>query len=95
MSISLSEVRHIALLARLRFSDEEETVLASEMNNILAYVDKLKEVNVDDVPAMAHAFENATSMRPDELKSRISRSEALSNAPVADGQFVHVPKLIN
>jgi aspartyl-tRNA(Asn)/glutamyl-tRNA(Gln) amidotransferase subunit C len=95
MSISISEVRHIASLARLRFSEAEETVLAAEMNTILSYVDKLKEVDVDDVSPMAHAIENTSAMRPDEWNSRISRSEALRNAPAADGQLIHVPKVIN
>lgn len=94
MAISREEVRHIAELARLRFSDEEETRMAQEMGRILDYVDKLNELDTTGVPPMSHVLDIHNAFREDEVEQRISHEDALKNAPDADSDYFRVPKVI-
>ncbi len=95
MSISKDEVRYIASLARLRFTEAEEDRLAHEMNDMLDYVDQLRTLDTSEVPPMAHVLDLNNVTRPDELEERISHDEALRNAPDADGDYFRVPKVID
>lgn len=94
MSVSLEEVRRIARLARLRFDPEEEERLAREMSAILGYMETLEELDTTDVPPTSHVLDLTDVARPDEARQRISREEALRNAPDADGEYFRVPKVI-
>ncbi len=95
MAITREEVRHIARLARLRFSDEEEGRMAEEMGRILDYVDKLDELDTTGVPPMSHVLDIHNVMREDEVEARIGREDALKNAPDADDAYFRVPKVID
>jgi aspartyl-tRNA(Asn)/glutamyl-tRNA(Gln) amidotransferase subunit C len=94
MSVSREEVRHIAELARLQFSDEEEEKMADELSSILDYVDKLDELDTSGVPPMSHVLDVANVERPDDVAARIDRDQALENAPDTDGRYFRVPKVI-
>lgn len=94
MSITVDDVRHIATLARLRFSDDEQQRLAGELSRILDYVDHLNELDTTDVPPMAHVFDAPDVFRPDRAEQRITRDEALASAPDGDGRYFRVPKVI-
>ena len=95
MSVSVDEVQRIASLARLRFSESEEKELAGQMSRILDYMEKLNELDTSGVPAMSHVLDLKNVFRDDEVSSRISREEALKNAPDADGTYFRVPKVID
>lgn len=92
--ITLDEVRYIARLARLEFSPEDEERLAREMNDILAYMEKLNELDTSSVPPMSHVLDLVNVFRDDRVEQRISRDDALENAPDADGEYFRVPKVI-
>lgn len=94
MSITVEEVRYIAELARLRFEPEEEERLARQMSDILAYMEKLNELDTAAIPPMSHVLDLYNVFRDDAVEQRISREEALSNAPDADGEYFRVPKVI-
>lgn len=94
MSVTTSQVRYIASLARLRFTEEEEKRLADEMNEILGYVEKLNELDTTGVPPMSHVIDLNNVVREDVVESRISRDEALKNAPDADSAYIRAPKVI-
>lgn len=94
MAISVEDVRYIAELARLRFSEDEEERLAHEMSVILDYMEKLGELDTTGVPPMAHVLDLENVFREDRAEARISREEALQNAPDADGTYFRVPKVI-
>ncbi len=94
MAVSIDEVRYIARLARLRFSEEEEARLAEEMSRILGYMDQLGELDTAGVPPMSHVLDLHNITREDTARARISRDEALQNAPDADGKHFRVPKVI-
>ncbi len=94
MSVSVDEVRRLARLARLRFSDEEEVRLASEMTTILDYMDLLREVDTTGVEPLHHVHDLENVFRADVPTPRITRDEALESAPDTDGTYFRVPKVI-
>lgn len=95
MSISIEEVHYIASLARLRFSEEEEERLAGQMSRILEYMEQLNELDTTGVPPMAHVLDLTNVFREDDARTRITREEALRNAPDADDEYFRVPKVID
>lgn len=94
MSLTAADVRYIARLARLRFTEDEQERLAHEMSVVLDYMDQLAEVDTDGVAPLAHVLDLANVTRPDEAEARISRDEALRAAPDTDGTYFRVPKVI-
>ncbi len=94
MTITRTEVAAIARLARLDFSALEMEVLADQMTAILQYMRQLDELDTDGVPPMAHAMPQSNVFRPDEARQRITREEALRNAPDAGEAFFRVPRVI-
>ena len=94
MSISRDEVRHVAELARLNFSDEEEAKMAEEMSQILDYVEKLNELDTSGVPPMSHVLDVTNVFREDEIESRIDQEQALEPAPESDGAHFQVPQVV-
>ena len=94
MSVTIDQVRYIASLARLRFTEEEEKRLADEMNEVLGYVEKLNELDTTGVPPMSHVLDLNNVVRADVVETRISRDEALKNAPDADSAYIRAPKVI-
>lgn len=94
MAVTVKEVKYIASLARLRFTDEQERRLAGQMSEILDYVEKLNELDTSAVPPMSHVLDLYNVTRKDEVEQRITRDEALENAPDADSEYFRAPKVI-
>jgi len=92
--ITLEQVRHVALLARLRLSADEETRLQADMSSMLGYVEKLNELDTKDVPPTAQVGEPGTPMRDDEVTNRPAPDDMLANAPARHGNFFKVPQII-
>ena len=92
--ITLEQVRHVALLARLRLSSTEEEALRADMDEMLAYVDKLNELDTKDVPPTAQVGEAGMPMRDDEVTNQPAADAMLANAPSRDRNYFKVPKII-
>ena len=88
------DVRYVAKLARIRLTDSEAAMFQGQLADVLAYADKLREVDVSGVEASAHASPIFNVFREDEARDWFTPEEALSNAPrQANGLFV-VPKVV-
>ncbi|OBZ16224.1 asparaginyl/glutamyl-tRNA amidotransferase subunit C [Bacillus sp. FJAT-27264] len=88
MSITVKDVQHVAKLARLQLSPEEEATFTEQMNAILQYAEKLNELNTENVKPTTHVLQVSNVMRDDVVKESLSQEEALLNAPdQEDGQF--------
>jgi len=88
------DVKDVAHLARVRLSPEEEHKLGKQLDDILSYIEKLREVDVSDVEPTAHAFPLVNVTRRDEARPSLSHLEAMQNAPLkANGLFM-VPKIV-
>jgi aspartyl-tRNA(Asn)/glutamyl-tRNA(Gln) amidotransferase subunit C len=88
------DVRTVASLARLRFSDDELASFTTQFNQILAYVEKLNEVDTTGVEPMASVLDTHNVLRDDEPGPMLSSAEALANAPRKTEGFFSVPKVI-
>ncbi len=94
MKITKAEVEHVALLARLELTEEEAETFTGQMDAILAYVDKLNELDTDGIVPTAHAVPMENAFRPDEVTPSIGVGNALANAPKRAESFFRVPKVI-
>jgi aspartyl-tRNA(Asn)/glutamyl-tRNA(Gln) amidotransferase subunit C len=94
VAVTLKDVEHIAELARLKFSGEELGDFTHQLNEILKYVEKLDELDTENVEPLSHPIEGNNAFREDKLRPSISREEALKNAPDKDDEFFKVPKVI-
>jgi aspartyl-tRNA(Asn)/glutamyl-tRNA(Gln) amidotransferase subunit C len=88
------DVNYVAHLARISLSPEEGQKMASQLGQILSYIEKLNELDVSQVEPTAHAVPLVNVTRPDEVRPSLTAEEALRNAPAkANGLFV-VPKIV-
>lgn len=94
MAISREEVKHIAHLARLTLTEEEITLYSKQLNNILKYIDKLNELDVDQIEPMSHVLDIINVMREDKHLPSLSREEVMANAPDYDGEHFKVPRVL-
>ena len=100
MKVSEKDVVHVAELANLELSAAEQARMVQDLNAILDYVERLKQLDTTDVPPMAQvATRHGETMRADETRPCLPRPEALGNAPdpgLAAGEpaFFKVPKVI-
>ena len=92
--ITLEEVEHVARLARLELRPEEKERMRRELDGILAYIDKLRALDIDGVEPTSHAVPLTNIMRDDEPRPSFPRDEMLANAPDPHGGFFRVPKII-
>ncbi|MBP9120295.1 MAG: Asp-tRNA(Asn)/Glu-tRNA(Gln) amidotransferase subunit GatC [Ignavibacterium sp.] len=94
MAVTKKDVEKIAELARLKFTDKELENFTPQMNEILSYMDKLNELDTENVNPLSHPVEQTNVFREDELKLSISTENALKNAPSKDEHHFKVPKVI-
>jgi len=94
MKISPEEVAKVAMLSRLDLPQEKLELFAGQLGDILDYMDKLGELDTDNVEPMYSPVTHTTVLRKDEMKKDYSREEVLSNAPEQDGQFFIVPRIV-
>jgi aspartyl-tRNA(Asn)/glutamyl-tRNA(Gln) amidotransferase subunit C len=94
MAVTRKDVEYIAELARLKFKDEELDSFTSQLNQILKYIEKLDELDTEDVEPLSHPVENENVFRKDEVKPCVNREDALNNAPDKNDEFFKVPKVM-
>ncbi|MCC5913211.1 MAG: Asp-tRNA(Asn)/Glu-tRNA(Gln) amidotransferase subunit GatC [Balneolaceae bacterium] len=95
MSVTKEDVHYVANLARLQLKDEEAEGLKEDMNKILGYMEKLEELDTENVEPLEHVTEvTASKFRKDEAKEPLSHDDALKNAPDADSDYFRVPRVI-
>ena len=94
MSVDSTTVARIANLARLSVDEEKLDALAGELNNILAWIEQLGEVNTDDVPPMASVADVTLPMREDAVTDGGIAGDVLANGPETDHGFYVVPKVV-
>ncbi len=91
--IDESTVHHVARLARLRLSPQEEQVMQRELSGILGHIDAIRAMDLDDVPPTTHVIALENVLRADVPTPGLSRDEALREAnDVVDGSF-GVPRM--
>jgi len=94
MAITIDEVKRIAALAKLQFDDTSLKEMAHDLERIVEYVEKLKELDVSDVPETSHVIEMKNILREDRVEPWLDHEEALRNAPAKKQGYFSVPKVI-
>lgn len=106
MKVTEKDVAYVAELANLELTDRERQRMLKDLNSILDYIDHLNELDTSNVPPMAqisaaHSESDSSgpvaasaSLREDTLVPCLPHGEAMKNAPVTDGEFFKVPKVI-
>lgn len=92
--ISREEVAHMAALSRLSVNEEEQDLFARQIGDILAYMDVLARVDTSDVEPLYSPAQHPGPLREDKAEHRRTRTEVLSNAPEADGEYFIVPRIV-
>ena len=89
MTLSREQVRHVALLARLGLEDGEEEFYAAQLSGILGHIERLGQLDTEDIPPTAQVVELENPLRDDVSEPGLSQAQALAGAPAAaDGYFV-------
>ncbi|MEO6611954.1 MAG: Asp-tRNA(Asn)/Glu-tRNA(Gln) amidotransferase subunit GatC [Chitinophagaceae bacterium] len=94
MEVNDALVEKLAHLSRLQFNDTEKAEIKNDLQRMIGFVEKLKELDLDGVEPQLFMSQEVNVLRDDEVKGSISREEALKNAPLHDEQFFKVPKVI-
>ena len=89
--IDRDQVLHVARLARLRLTDEEIERMTGELSSILDHIEKIGELDLDDVAPTSHVTELENVLRADEPRPSLPRERALAEAPDDDGEGFRVP----
>ena len=95
VTLSRSEVEHVAYLARLGLTDEELDRLEGELNHILDQYAILAELPTDDIPPTAQTIELENILREDMVRPSLPVEAVLSNAPARQGDFIVVPAILD
>jgi len=88
------EIGHVALLARLKLSDEEKELFSRQVGSIIEYIDKMNQLDIKDIEPTAHVLQVSNVFREDTSRPSLSREKALQNAPESNDNFYRVPKII-
>jgi aspartyl-tRNA(Asn)/glutamyl-tRNA(Gln) amidotransferase subunit C len=94
MKVDVATVRRLAELSKLSFSENEETEMVDGLNEMIAFVDKLKELDTANVEPLVFMTEETNVLREDVVEVPITQADALKNAPSKDMYYFRVPKVI-
>ncbi len=94
MAITRETVEHVARLARLSLGEEEAEQFTGQLGNILAYVEKIRDLDTENVEPLTYPVPMKAMMRDDIVEPSLLQEEALAGAPeIQDGMF-KVPRII-
>lgn len=94
MKIDTKVVDELAHLARLSYENEAKQEIVTELNKIIAFVEKLDEINTDGIDPLIYMVDETNVARKDTMKQDVSQDEGLKNAPKKDSDYFRVPKVI-
>lgn len=94
MTLDQETLDKIAHLARLEIREGDREKMLADMNNIVAFVEKLKEVDTTGVEPLTTMTHEVNAMREDNVKELLTKEEALKLAPKRDADFFRVPKVL-
>ena len=94
MSDSKIDVSYVAELARLELTSEELALFQTQLNDIVKYVEKISEVDIEGVEPMMHGKKLSNAFREDVVRPSLEREKALGNAPARVGDEFLLPKIV-
>ena len=94
MTIDLKTIKHISKLSRISVDDVKADKLAGDLNSIFDFIEKLNELNTDNVEPLTSVAETTLKLRADEVKSKNIRDQILKNSPEENEDFFVVPRVV-
>ena len=94
MTIDLKTIKHISKLSRISVDDAKANKLAGDLNSIFDFIEKLNELNTDNVEPLTSVAETTLRLRVDEVKSENIRDQILKNSPEENEDFFVVPRVV-
>jgi aspartyl-tRNA(Asn)/glutamyl-tRNA(Gln) amidotransferase subunit C len=94
MTINLKTIKHISKLSRISVDDEKAKKLAGDMNSIFDFIEKLKELDTENIEPLTSVAETTLKLRVDEVKSGNIREDVLKNSPDENEDFFVVPRVV-
>jgi aspartyl-tRNA(Asn)/glutamyl-tRNA(Gln) amidotransferase subunit C len=94
MTIDLKTIKHISKLSRISVDDAKADKLAGDLNSIFEFIEKLNELNTDNVEPLTSVAETTLKLRADEVKSENIRDKILKNSPEENEDFFVVPRVV-
>jgi aspartyl-tRNA(Asn)/glutamyl-tRNA(Gln) amidotransferase subunit C len=94
MEVNDALVDHLSELARLEFNSQDKEEIKKDLQRMISFVEKLKELDTTGITPVSHMSQEVNRLREDLAQVSISRQEALQNAPLTDGLYFKVPKVI-
>jgi len=94
MTIDLKTIKHISKLSRISVDDEKAKKLAEDMNSIFDFIEKLKELDTENIEPLTSVAETTLKLRVDEVKSGNIREQVLKNSPDENEDFFVVPRVV-
>ncbi|MFN4233353.1 MAG: Asp-tRNA(Asn)/Glu-tRNA(Gln) amidotransferase subunit GatC [Bacteroidia bacterium] len=94
MQVDDKLIDKLAHLARLEFENEAKEEIKKDLTRILSFVEKLNELNTDNVEPLIYITEEVNVLREDIVKQTITQDEALKNAPKHDSDYFRVPRVV-
>ncbi len=95
MPLTVEEVRHIATLARLALTSEEEARFAEQLSDVLDYADRLQAVDTSEISPTATVLPLQAPLRPDQARPCPPLQAILSNAPDQQDRQFRVPRVLD
>ncbi len=94
MNISVEDIKHLLRLSKLHFNQEEVDYYLKDLQKIIEYVNKLSEIDLEDVIPTSHILPLNNVFREDEVRQSMAASEILKNAPDTQENCFHVPQVV-
>ena len=94
MTIDLKTIKHISKLSRISVDDAKANKLAGDLNSIFDFIEKLNELNTDNVEPLTSVAEITLKLRADEVKNENIRDQILKNSPDENEDFFVVPRVV-
>jgi len=94
MTINLKTIKHISKLSRISVDSEKAKKLVGDMNSIFSFIEKLNELNTDNIEPLTSVAETTLKLRVDEVKSGNIREKVLKNSPDENEDFFVVPRVV-
>ena len=94
MKLDKNTVKRIADLSKLEFTSDETPAILKDMNQMLEFIDQLKELDTTNIDPLIHMTEDENILREDDAITGASQQEALKNAPSKDSTYFKIPKVL-
>ena len=94
MGVNNKLIQDIAKLSKLKFDDSAKEIMKSDLEKMLAFVDKLNEIDTEGIDPLIYMSEEVNVLRKDKVSEETSQEDALKNAPEKDSDYFKVPTVL-